>query len=99
MTNTIPARVADQVCGRLQNVAGMMRAMRTLSIAAINDSEYVASSVAVAGLCERTVQIIDSCIRKMGGVGLDDFPEDEWNDGAEYNKLNGPGVPACNPLD
>ncbi|GEM_PF-3688075 len=77
--NSIPADVADQICGKLDAVANMLRAMRTITIHAETDATRDAACVAVAGLCERTHLIIDSCIIKMeGGLGLGNFADNEW---------------------
>ncbi|HAN56116.1 MAG TPA: hypothetical protein DCQ77_07990 [Betaproteobacteria bacterium] len=76
--NSIPADVADQICGRLDAVANMLQSMRTLAIHAETECERDAACVAVAGLCERTYLIIDSCIIKMGMAGLGNFRDDEW---------------------
>ena len=77
--NAIPADVADQIFGRFDDVAKMLRAIRTLAINAETECERDAACVAVAGLCERTHLIIDSCIIKMeGGLGLGNFADNEW---------------------
>ncbi|MFZ3222762.1 MAG: hypothetical protein WA142_06665 [Rugosibacter sp.] len=78
--NSIPADVADQVCGKLNAVATVLRSMRTLAIHAETECKRDTACVAVAGLCERTHLIIDSCIIKMkGGLGLGNFADNAWD--------------------
>lgn len=77
LVSSIPAHVAGQIVAKLDDVATMLRAMRDLAANA-NEDQYEAVSVAVSGLSERSHLIIDACIQKMGGIGLGNYRDDDF---------------------
>lgn len=78
--HSITAETAELICRRLNDVASMQRAMRTLAMKAEDDEDYYAVAAVVEGLSERCHQVLDSCITKMGGFRLGNFDDAEWGE-------------------
>jgi hypothetical protein len=77
--NSIPAHTADKITKKLNEVAIMLRAMRVIARSTETDEGYEALASTVEGLSERAHLIVDACIQKMGGLGLGNYNDHDWD--------------------